>query len=86
MRVIRENHPIGRGGIVGVELTRRNLEVLLAKLNQNERLREDDPFAERSHCAIIAPSPEYLFVRAVENEEHYESREPGAMLVEGRLI
>lgn len=59
-----------------VELTRRNLEVLLAKL--------DDPESQRT---II--DPDWMIgVRAVENEAHYdaEAREPGDMLLRGETI
>jgi hypothetical protein len=58
--------------LVGVELTRRNLEVLLAKL--------DDPNSERT---ILCP---HLWVRAVENDEHYSDRPPGVMFVHGEMI
>lgn len=53
----------------GVELTRRNLEVLLAKL--------DMPGSART---IVKDG---FSVRAVENDDHYaaEGREPGPMLV-----
>lgn len=50
-----------------LELTRRNLEVLLQKL--------DDPL---SHCTIIDGDAR-IYVRAVENEVHYSDREPGEM-------
>lgn len=54
-----------------VELTRRNLEVLLAKL--------DDPV---SKCTIIDGDCR-VAVRAVENDEHYrnENRLPGLMFM-----
>lgn len=50
-----------------VELTRRNLEVLLAKL--------DDPASART---LIDPD-DLIAIRAVENDEHYkaENRVPG---------
>ena len=59
-----------------IELTRRNLTVLLAKL--------DDPDSKRT---IIDPDGR-IAVRAVEDDEHYaaEGREPGAMLVGGRIV
>lgn len=50
-----------------VELTRRNLEVLLRKL--------DDPLSQRT---LLDPDGR-VYVRAVENEEHYSDREPGEM-------
>ena len=48
-----------------VELTRRNLEALLAKL--------DDPHSART---LIDPDRK-VAVRAVPNEEHYAHRAPG---------
>lgn len=50
-----------------VELTRRNLETLLAKL--------DDPASERT---LVAPGGR-VAVKAVENNEHYANRPPGAV-------
>lgn len=52
-----------------VELSRHNLEVLLAKL--------DDP---QSLCTIVDGN-ERIAVRAVENTEHYTDRAPGRMLM-----
>lgn len=57
-----------------LELTRRNLTVLLAKL--------DDPTSMRT---IIDPDGAIAVV-AVEDAEHYSKREPGAMLVRGEII
>lgn len=57
--------------LITVELTRRNLTVLLRKL--------DDP---RSVRTILKDG---VAVRAVEDEEHYADREPGPMLVNGRI-
>lgn len=48
-----------------IELSRRNLETLLLKL--------DDPL---SHRTLMSPCSE-IVVTAVENERHYKSREPG---------
>jgi hypothetical protein len=48
-----------------VELTRRNLETLLAKL--------DDPLSAKM---LIAPG-RIIAVRAVEDDEHYSDRIPG---------
>jgi hypothetical protein len=48
-----------------VELTRRNLEVLLAKL--------DDPLSARSLLS------QGIIARAVENDAHYADREPGSV-------
>jgi hypothetical protein len=56
-----------------LELTRRNLEVLLAKL--------DDPDSVRT----LIDSTGAIAVRAVENEKHYAEREPGPMLVHREL-
>ena len=52
-------------GLPTIELTRRNLEILLAKL--------DDPLSNRT----ISKSGHA--VHAVENDAHYADREPGAM-------
>lgn len=57
-----------------IELTRRNLMVLLAKL--------DDPDSQRT---LIDPDG-MIAVRAVEDAEHYADREPGPMLVGGTII
>lgn len=61
------------GPIPIVELTRRNLETLLAKL--------DDP---NSRCTI-ADGEGNVFVKAVENDEHYIGRAPGLMLIKGEF-
>jgi len=61
---------------VFIELTRRNLEVLLAKL--------DDETSART--IIKSDKPGRVEVRAVENEAHYNEREPGPMLVKGEVI
>ena len=62
------------GGKVCVELTRRNLEGLLAKLNGNP---------PSSRCTLIRPCDNGLIleVKAVEDDTHYldEGREPGPM-------
>lgn len=52
-----------------LELTRRNLEILLAKL--------DDPL---SAASMLAPGG-MIFVKAVENDEHYSDREAGEMFM-----
>lgn len=64
-------HIMSRGGYSTLELTRRNLEGLLAKL--------DDPHSLRT---LIAPEGTIAVV-AVENDEHYRDRAPGAMLTNG---
>lgn len=61
------------GPIPIVELTRRNLETLLAKL--------DDPHSSRT----LADGDGNVFVRAVENEEHYKDRPYGLMYIEGEI-
>jgi hypothetical protein len=53
------------GHLPTVELTRRNLEVLLAKL--------DDPLSART----LVDGSGLVQVKAVENEEHYADRDPG---------
>lgn len=50
-----------------LELTRRNLEVLLAKL--------DDPKSART----LIDGEHKIAVKAVENEEHYSDRAPGTV-------
>jgi hypothetical protein len=52
-----------------LELTRRNLETLLMKL--------DDPL---SHRTLLDPDG-VILVRAVENEAHYAAREPGPIFM-----
>lgn len=50
-----------------LELTRRNLMALLAKL--------DDPLSYRT----LMDGEDQIYVRAVEDVEHYSDREPGVM-------
>lgn len=50
-----------------IELTRRNLNILLAKL--------DDPL---SAATLLSPCQK-IWVKAVEDEAHYAEREPGEM-------
>ena len=52
-----------------VELTRRNLETLLAKL--------DDPISART---LVCPD-DRIAVRAVENSAHYADRQPGQVFM-----
>lgn len=52
-----------------VELTRRNLTALLAKL--------DDPLSSR----VLIDSEDLIAVRAVEDKEHYANRPPGKMFM-----
>ena len=56
-------------GMPMLELTRRNLQALLDKL--------DDPKSARM---IVAPGRE-IAVRAVEDEEHYGDRVPGIVFM-----
>lgn len=63
-------------GVAEIELTRRNLLVLLKKLDHNA----SDPDV-RSECTIVSPpGPGIISVKAVEDEEHYVDRAPGVML------
>jgi hypothetical protein len=57
-------------GTYGIELTRRNLETLLAKLDNPDSLRT--LVFTGDHGQVIA-------VRAVENDEHYTERPAGLM-------
>lgn len=52
-----------------LELTRRNLESLLAKL--------DDPLSNR----MLIDLDDQIAVKAVENVEHYGDREPGRVFM-----
>jgi hypothetical protein len=63
---------MSHGRVVRVELTRRNLEVLLAKLDMPDSART----IERQGISV----------RAVENEAHYQDRDPGPMLVNGDIV
>lgn len=72
MKYIERNHGVTPRR--EIELTRRNLSVLLAKL--------DDPNSLRT---IIDPEGQ-IAVRAVEDEEHYSNRPPGAMLLHGEVV
>lgn len=57
------------GVLIKVELTRRNLETLLEKL--------DDPLSTRT--LLKSGSGKVLTVTAVENDDHYSDRAPGAV-------
>ena len=61
MKVIRDS-----GAVYGVELTRRNLLILLSKL-------------DRSDSAKTIMTGGSFFVRAVEDDAHYADRTPGPM-------
>lgn len=54
-----------------LELTRRNLETLLEKL--------DDPHSKR----MLIDGDYKIVVKAVENEEHYADRSPGEIFTKG---
>ena len=60
------------GGRVVVELSRRNLESMLAKLNG---------YPPSSHCTLVRECENGLIleVRGVENDQHCVKREPGPM-------
>lgn len=62
-----DNH--GEGAMPVVELTRRNLQTLLDKL--------DDPASNRT---LIDPDRK-IAVHAVEDVEHYADRAPGAVFM-----
>lgn len=63
-------------GIPVLELTRRNLQALLDKL--------DDPKSQRmlidpDHTIAVRAVEETIVVRAVEDAEHYKDRAPGVV-------
>lgn len=58
-----------------VELTRRNINTLLDKLN--------DPFSARMLGSPAGPGDPYVLVKAVEDAEHYADRAPGAVHMPG---
>lgn len=62
---------INDGPVPVVELTRRNLEALLMKLD-----------IEGSACTLVSGCGR-IAVKAVENEEHYKDRPPGTMNMGG---
>lgn len=63
-----------------IYLSRRNLEVLLAKLDRTKK-------GDKSACSIVKhdtlhakyPCSDVTTVIAVENEEYYDDRAPGTM-------
>lgn len=57
--------------VVNIELTRRNLQALLDKL--------DDPLSARTLYKYADNTQAMVSVSAVEDEEHYADREPGAV-------
>lgn len=57
------------GAAIGVELTRRNLKALLAKLDGNP---------PGSACTLVDQSGTF-YVKSVEDSEHYGARQPGAL-------
>jgi len=56
---------------IRLELSRRNLETLLAKLDDPLSLKRLEKWEESGN------DPSWIEVVAVENEEHYSDREPG---------
>ena len=58
-----------------VELTRRNLETLLAKLG--------DPDSARTLLSPGFPGEPIIAVKAVPDEEHYGDRPPGVTFTNG---
>lgn len=70
-------------GAITLELSRRNLTILLRKLDSNKEKPES------SKCTIGSPYAEgepQVWVRAVEDEEHYAYRPAGPMLVKGEVV
>jgi hypothetical protein len=65
------------GSAVTVELTRRNLTALLQKLDAKRD-------GHQTECALLKSGTEtdgfLLRVEAVEDEAHYSTRRPGAMM------
>lgn len=61
------------GRVAKVELSRRNLEALLAKL--------DDPLSNRTLMKQEEKEDgdDFIVVQAVEDSEHYENRAPGTI-------
>jgi hypothetical protein len=79
--------------LIGLELTRRNLETLLAKLDRNARRHET---GEEESAVIITKTVDFngatevavpivrvyydtLYVHGVENDAHYADRPAGGM-------
>lgn len=71
MKVIRKDN----SDIVRVELSKRNLEVLLGKLETKDQTG--------SFCTI---EKDNIFITAVRDEMHYSETQPGIMLLDGELI
>lgn len=67
MKYIEQGNPGSLAGYPVLELTRRNLQTLLDKL--------DDPASAR----MIGDGDGKIYVRAVEDSEHYKTRAPGAV-------
>lgn len=67
-----------QGSVIQVELTRRNLETLLAKL--------DDPTSMKTIYKTADDGQGTVFVSAVENEKHYSDRPAGPVLIDGVMI
>jgi len=62
-----------QAGHLFVELTRRNLQTLLDKL--------DDPASARMIYKTAEESDRQVFITAVEDAEHYGDRPPGAVFM-----
>lgn len=69
MRYIDPLHDDAACALPTVELTRRNLTILLAKL--------DDPLS----MATLVDGQDKIAVRAVEDSKHYTDRAAGTMLM-----
>lgn len=65
--------PAGADGQPVLELTRRNLETLLAKL--------DDPLSARTLTKSAEDGPGWIQVTAVEDAAHYSDRAPGVVFM-----
>jgi hypothetical protein len=72
MKYIASTTPERPVGMPTLELTRRNLTALLAKL---------DGHPPNSRCTLIDPNYK-IIVKAVEDAEHYSDRSPGPLHAE----
>lgn len=73
MKFIPKTHIPGYNELPVLELTRRNLETLLEKL--------DDPMSQRT----LVDEAQAIGVRAVENREHYSDRPSGITYTKGKI-
>jgi hypothetical protein len=67
MKYIKQGDEGSLAGYPVLELTRRNLQALLDKL--------DDPLSQR----MLGDPDHNIYVRAVEDNAHYKDRAPGAV-------